>query len=173
MPETALADFGGQLLFGDAVVAHERPEIVTGGFGLRGHGVEHEAVTPCDRSPSGAPVPAGRCARSSMLTVAGPPWNWMICQRSTGPGLLQLRGTRPAARLDAAHPARDRDCLVAVGNVERRLGEWSLPDAGAVHEGSWVRSIRLSTRGDSRISHEWSCRRRPGRVVVPCSPAPA
>src|SRR4051812_32465550 len=38
------ADFRGDLLLGDAVVAHKGPEVVTGGLGLRGHGVEHVAV---------------------------------------------------------------------------------------------------------------------------------
>src|SRR5437868_3663197 len=40
----ALADVGGQLLFGGPVVTDEGPEIVTGGLGLRRHGVEHKAV---------------------------------------------------------------------------------------------------------------------------------
>src|SRR4029450_2930131 len=39
-----LADFSGQLLFGGSVTADEGPEIVTGGVGLRRHGVEHNAV---------------------------------------------------------------------------------------------------------------------------------
>src|SRR4051812_7142301 len=37
----AFADFGGQLLLGEAMVAHECPEIMTGGRRLRRHGVEH------------------------------------------------------------------------------------------------------------------------------------
>jgi len=41
-------------------------------------------LTPCERSPSGAPVPAG-ATPTSILTVPGA-WKLMICQRSTGPG---------------------------------------------------------------------------------------
>src|SRR3954471_15470106 len=40
----AFADFRGDLLLGDAVVAHERPEIVAGGFGFRRHRVEDVTV---------------------------------------------------------------------------------------------------------------------------------
>ena len=58
----------------------------------------------------------------------------MICQRSTGPGLPQLRGPE-RRRLDAAHPARHGHGLVAMGDVERCFGDVVVADAGAVHEG--------------------------------------
>ena len=58
----------------------------------------------------------------------------MICQRSTGAGLSQLR--RPERRrLDAAHPARHRHGAFAMGDAERRFGDIVVADAGAMHEG--------------------------------------
>ena len=63
--------------------------------GLSGLGLEYvmgvqksmtNPLTPCERSPSGAPVPEG-ATPTSMVTAEGG-LNSQICQRSTGPGFL-------------------------------------------------------------------------------------
>ena len=89
-------------------------------------------MTPWERSPSGAPVPAG-ATPTSMTIVAGASKR-MICQRSTLPGLPSWR--RPERRrLDVAHPARHRGEAIGMADVERRFGDGAIADARAVDEG--------------------------------------
>ena len=91
----------------------------------------------------------------------------MICQRSTGPGLPQLR--RPERRrLDAAHPARHGDRPVAMGDVERRLGDVLVADAGAVHEGL-VGEVHQIVDHQAIVAFDVNglAVAGPGRIVVP------
>ena len=91
----------------------------------------------------------------------------MICQRSTGPGLPQLR--RPERRrLDAVHPARHGHGLVAMGDVERGFGDVVIADAGAVHEGLVGQVHQIVDHQPVVALHmNGLAVAGPGRIVVP------
>ena len=122
-------------------------------------------MTPCERSPSGAPVPVG-ATPTSILTVHGASKR-MICQRSTGPSLLQLFGPE-RRRLDALHPPRHRHRLLAMGDVERRFRHRFVADRGAVHKGL-VREIHQIVDDEAVVALHMDglAVAGPGRIVVP------
>ena len=91
----------------------------------------------------------------------------MICQRSTGPGLLQLPGPE-RRRLDALHPARHRHRLLAMGDVEGRLGDRIVADAGAVHK-RLVRQVHQIVDDEAVVAFDVNglAVAGPGRIVIP------
>src|SRR5205085_12357727 len=110
----AVADFAGQALFGETVVAHEGPEIMTGLLGLWRDGVEHEAVNALRtvafrRTGSGGRDSDIDIDGARRLEIDDLP---AIDQA----GLAQLRGPE-RRRLDALHPARHRHGLATMGDV--------------------------------------------------------
>src|SRR6478609_11586178 len=101
----ALADFGGQLLLGCSVIADKGPEIVTGGVGLRRHGVEHKAVDAL-RAVALRRTGAGGCHADVDIDGAGrlEVYDLPAVDRAR---LLQLRGPE-WRRVDTTHPACHR-----------------------------------------------------------------
>src|SRR6266702_7966034 len=114
-----VADLGGDALLAELVVAHEGPEIVAGLLGLGRDGVEHKAV---DALRAIAFRRAGAGRRDADVDGNGA---WRLeaddLPAIDETGLAKLLGPE-RRRLDAAHPARHRHRLLAMGDVERRLG---------------------------------------------------
>src|SRR3954453_16090558 len=127
----ALANLGGDALLAELIIAHEGPEIVAGLLRLPRDGVWHEAVD---------------ALRAVAFRRTGAGWRHADVD---GNGARRLEADdlpavdeagfaelfRPERRrLEAAHPARHRDSLLAMGDVERRLCARLVANGRAVHE---------------------------------------
>src|SRR5205085_4661836 len=112
-------------LLAELIIAHEGPEIVAGLLGLRRDGVEHEAVDAL-RAVASRRTGAGR----RHADVDGNGARRLEADDLPAvdePGLAEL--FRPERRrFDAAHPARHRNSLLAMGDVERRLRDRLVAD---------------------------------------------
>src|SRR6202453_2870220 len=130
MPATP-SDCRGQPLFGQAMIAHEGPEIVTARRGFRRHGIKHIAA---DALRAIAPRRAGAGRRHPDIDVdrAGR-FEMNDLPAIDQSRLLQLSG--PERRcFDASHPAGYGDVGVAMRDLERRLRHGFIADAAAMDE---------------------------------------
>ena len=165
MPETPSRISAGQALLGQAVVAHERPEIMAGLFGFRRDGVEHKAV---DALRAVAFRRAGAGGRDADVDIDGA----RRLEADDLPAidrafLLQLLGPE-RRRLDALHPPRHRHGLLAMGDVERRFRHRFIADGGAVHKGL-VRQIHQIVDDEAVVALHMDglAVAGPGRIVIP------
>src|SRR4051794_41986685 len=83
-------------------------------------------LTPCERSPSGAPVPVG-ATPTSIATVLGAV-KWTICQRSTRPASPFFHSS--CMRQNGGGPASGIQRVALAGSGAGGVSDGASPDGG-------------------------------------------